>query len=162
MTLYSNTENTNALIARVATCVLAQLVPPIFFHQVSFSRPQFSLARPFFSARLFLFGTIFCFPLYLVTLPQGYLVTLFPCYLVPLLPCYLLSCYSVSLLPCYLVTLFSCYSHCYLVILLPCYSVTLLLWNSVTLLPCYTLTLMTICRRYILVCVRRQRGSSYW
>ena len=30
-----------------------QLVPPNFYHQVSFSRRQFSLARLFFSARLF-------------------------------------------------------------------------------------------------------------
>ena len=39
----------------------AQLVPPNFSHQVSFTRRQFSLARFFFSARLFIFGTTFFF-----------------------------------------------------------------------------------------------------
>ena len=39
----------------------AQLVPPNFSHQVSFTRRQFSLARLLFSARLFFFGKTFFF-----------------------------------------------------------------------------------------------------
>ena len=39
----------------------AQLVPPNFSHQVSFTRRQFSLARLLFSARLFFLAQLFFF-----------------------------------------------------------------------------------------------------
>ena len=148
----------------------AQLVPPNFYHQVSFSRRQFSLARLFifattfyfrhdfmFSARLFVFGTIFfrqdqvgtsCMGAYIVptlsisVIPSLYLLdSLIPCYSVSLLPCSL-----ATLLTCSFVSLLLCYLvtllHCYLfVALFPCYFVILLPCWSVTLLPYPSVTL---------------------
>ena len=120
----NKSENTNALVARVATSrrspVSATFVSTSFFFTTSvFFGKTFFFGTALFLAQLFLFCTTFCFPWYLVTLSQGYLVTLFPCSLVALLPCSSVIL-IVTLFPCYPVTLFSCYSCCCLVTLLPC------------------------------------------
>ena len=51
--LSTRNETIRSLMNIPATLYGAQLVPPNFSHQVSFSRHQFSLVRLFFSARLF-------------------------------------------------------------------------------------------------------------
>ena len=116
-----------------------------------------------FSARLFIFGTIFfrqdhvgtsCMGTYIVlTLSISVILSLYlldsliPCYSVSLLPCSLVTlllCFLVTLLPCYSVFMLLSLLPCYLVTLLPCYLVTLKLCYLVTLLACYLDSMQTI------------------
>ena len=108
----------------------AQLVPPNFYYQVSFSRRQFSLAR------LFVFGTTF-FPHDQVgdSCMGTYIVPTLSIFVIPSDSTWLIPCNSVARLPCYSVSLLLCY----FIALLPCYRFSSLL--------CYLKVSRNVCRR---------------